>query len=132
MSEVNYLTDLFQCEFESSKRGLLKSVRWACELYITLPPASANSSSITNVDSSIQFEYAYRMGKSCFDMSEFDRCAFFTKESVSREGRFLHFYARYMSAEKKRLDSMIDTGPQATTGPNDNITSVSIDLETGM
>lgn len=122
MNESAYRTDLIQCEFECRLRGLFKTTKWACELLITLqPPASTSNEKDSLVGPS---EYAYKMAKSCFDLSEFDRCAFFTKESATREGRFLHFYARYLSAEKKRLDSMIDTGPQASTGPNDSITSV--------
>lgn len=122
MNESSYRADLVQCRFESRTRGLIKSAKWACELYITLPPPPASSSS----DNELKFptENAYDMAWDCYDTSEFDRCAFFAKESTIREGRFLHFYARYLSAEKKRLDSMIDTGPQASTGPNDNITSV--------
>jgi anaphase-promoting complex subunit 8 len=51
---------------------------------------------------------AFLMAKSYFDLREFDRCAFFTKDCKSERAVFLHYYSRYMSGEKKRLDNATD------------------------
>ena len=66
----------------------------------------------------------YLMAKGYFDLREYDRCAFFTSSCVSKlnssgneenNGKkagkleFIHFYSRYLSGEKKRLDNMTDT-----------------------
>ncbi len=48
------------------------------------------------------------MAKSYFDLREYDRCASFTKDAVTPRVLFLHFYSRYMSGEKKRLDNATD------------------------
>ena len=48
------------------------------------------------------------MAKGYFDLREFDRCAFFTKDAKSPRVVFLHYYSRYMSGEKKRLDNATD------------------------
>ena len=50
----------------------------------------------------------YLMAKGYFDLREFDRCAFFTKDAKSPRVVFLHYYSRYMSGEKKRLDNATD------------------------
>ena len=51
---------------------------------------------------------AYLMAKSYFDLSEYDRAAFFTKDCQNPKTVFLHFYSRYLSAEKKYLDDMTE------------------------
>ena len=50
----------------------------------------------------------YLMAKSYFDLREYDRCAFFTRDGKTSRVQFVHFYARYLSGEKKRLDDMTD------------------------
>jgi len=51
---------------------------------------------------------AYCLAKSYFDLKEYDRAAFFSKPLTSHKGRFLHFYCRYLSSEKKKLDDMTE------------------------
>ena len=50
----------------------------------------------------------FTLAKSYFDLKEFDRAAFFARKLTSNLGRFLHLYARFMSAEKKRMDDSPD------------------------
>ena len=47
-------------------------------------------------------------------MNEFKRTVYFTKDSVNSETKFLYFYSRYLSTEKKRLDRMVETDCLAT------------------
>ena len=56
-------------------------------------------------------EDMYILGKSYFDLKEFDRAAYFTEQCRSPKVRFLHLYSRYMSGEKKRVDNMTDVPP---------------------
>lgn len=124
MDEASYRVDLIQSRFQSKLRGLNQSAKWASELVNSLSsPISSNDLCFNN---EVLSHSDYVMAKDCFDLGEFDRCAFFCRNSTSREGRFLHYYSRYMAAEKKRLDMMVDTNPHATSAPHDNITSVSL------
>ena len=53
------------------------------------------------------------MGKSYFDVREFERAAFFTAECSSNKGYFLHIYATYLAGEKKKDDDAVEaTSPQ--------------------
>ena len=58
------------------------------------------------------------MAKSFFDLKEYDRAAHFTEECSSDLCVFLHLYSKYMSAEKKRVDSeteVMKTSAASTT-----------------
>src|SRR5581483_8811525 len=70
------------------------------------------------------------MAKSCFDLNEYDRAAFFAKGSSTREGKFLYYYSRYMAAEKKRLDLLAETSAngQMTTPSSSVSMDVSLSL----
>lgn len=119
MDEEIVRNDLIECIYQSDIRGLKQSVYWAREMIYCL----------LDVDEYIVKPFIirkdYGMGKSCFDKSEFQRAAFFTRNSKSKEGRFLHFYSRYMSAEKKRLDLMVEINPFPTLSFNDDSLAVS-------
>lgn len=115
--------DLIHSYLQSSARGLKQSAKWAAELLICLPPdQSAMNSSVTSVafanrtmDESCLSQTGpgidtdYFMAKSCYDLLEFDRAAFYSSRAVTKECRFLHYYCRYLAADKKRLDLMAET-----------------------
>ena len=48
------------------------------------------------------------MAKAYYDLREYDRCAFFTKDAKSSRVMFLHFYSKYLAGERKRVDSETD------------------------
>ena len=48
------------------------------------------------------------MAKAYFDLKEYDRSAFFTKDAKSSRVIFMHFYSKYLAGEKKRVDSETD------------------------
>lgn len=48
----------------------------------------------------------FLMSKSYFDLKEYDRCAHFLQNCVKPKPRFLYFYSRYLSIEKKKLANM--------------------------
>ena len=127
--------DLLLCYNKSCVRGLKQSSKWAAELLLSLSKSiesnyHLNASDLNGSDwqtlnqstdaldmSSVARVYSdakYLMAKSCYDLSEFERTAFFTKDSVDSESKFLYYYSRYLSAEKKRLDRMAETNCMAT------------------
>jgi anaphase-promoting complex subunit 8 len=71
----------------------------------------------------------YQLGKSYFDLKEYDRAAFFTKSLTFHQGRFLHFYCRYLSSEKKRLDDMTDTSNSPDTIQLPKLRQLRVELE---
>ena len=49
------------------------------------------------------------MAKAYYDLKEYDRCSFFTKDAMdSPKTLFLHFYSKYLAGEKRRLDAQTD------------------------
>lgn len=50
----------------------------------------------------------YCLAKSYFDCREYDRAAYFTRNSTSPVPKFLNLYSMYMAKEKKRLDNSPD------------------------
>ena len=63
------------------------------------------------------------MSKSFFDLKEYDRAAHFTEDCSSEICVFLHFYSKYLSAEKKRVDSeteVMKTTSTAASSTNNN------------
>ncbi|KAJ3653674.1 hypothetical protein Zmor_012913 [Zophobas morio] len=103
-----------------SERGLNHSTKWLSELYFSLSHVKSPSDDApTRNDCEGELE-AYFMAKSYFDLKEYDRCAYFTKNCTKPKPRFLHYYSKYLSIEKKRLDSMTDTNcPPDPTENND-------------
>jgi anaphase-promoting complex subunit 8 len=68
----------------------------------------------------------YKLAKTYFDLKEYDRAAYFTKDCVTPKARFLHLYSRYLSGEKKKIDDMTDVPPDPTR--NDNLKLLCTDL----
>jgi len=102
---------------ETGERGLMQTSKWLCEINHAIrldstmkdpapaPVAEPDSSSLPPPGPDLD---AYRLAKAYFDLKEFDRAAYFSKSLKFQQGRFLNFYCRYMSSEKKRLDDMTD------------------------
>ncbi len=90
--------------------ALLRFYHSVFSSHVTTPtmPDSTGLSELTAEELDV-----YLISKSYFDLKEYDRCAFFTKKSVESSSSprllvFLHFYSRYLSGEKKRLDDLTD------------------------
>jgi len=102
---------------ETSERGLLQTSKWLAEINHSIrledtgatPPIKTDkvlSSSLPQDGPDLD---TYILAKTYFDLKEYDRSAFFTKSLAFHQGRFLNFYCRYLSSEKKRLDDMTET-----------------------
>lgn len=102
--------DLMRGIYECSQRGLFHTVKWLSEInyafkHIKLFPEELPRYTEDSEDELEEFLIA----KSYFDMKEYDRCAYFVRTCNKPKPRFLYFYARYLSIEKKKLDNMTDT-----------------------
>ncbi|KAH7933485.1 hypothetical protein HPB49_013177 [Dermacentor silvarum] len=108
--------DLLRSRHECALRGLRQSAKWASELAYALrdieacPPDLAPAAAARDDD----LDDTYYLAKSYLDLNEYDRVAYFTKNATGTT-RFLHYYARYLSDEKKRLDDTVE--PIMATGP---------------
>lgn len=116
-------SDLIKCYHGSSVRGLKQAAKWAAEVLSSLTPEEQDSSFTQTY--TVPAEVSYFMTKSCFDVAEYERAAFHGKNSNLKETQFLHFYSRYLAAEKKRLDIQAESCP--TSQLSTNCSSSSID-----
>ncbi|XP_052866586.1 cell division cycle protein 23 homolog [Anopheles cruzii] len=103
---------------ECQNRGLVQCAKWLAELNHGLSDTQVDvkSSQCEHLHTGIAAkEYDdYALAKSYFDVREYDRSAYFTRNSSSPVPKFLHMYATYKSKEKKRLDNMSDSSVVST------------------
>ncbi|KAG5676594.1 hypothetical protein PVAND_006417 [Polypedilum vanderplanki] len=91
---VEVKQDLIKGIIECNKRGLIHSSKWLAEL-------------------NQEFD-SYMLAKTYFDCREYDRAAYFTRNSISPVPRFIYLYSMYMAKEKKRLDNSPDNATLLT------------------
>ena len=111
--------DLLDGIYECSQRGLHHTVKWLSELNFSIGHVKANPVRERPHDATDEEELdVYLVGKSYFDVKEYDRCAFYLRKCVSAKVRFLYLYSRYLSIEKKKLDAITDVN--CPTNPEEN------------
>lgn len=147
-------SDLLVCYLQCNVRGLKRAADWASELSISLSKNSDDNNTTANIDKSLSMEMdpeddrdtdmemfrhqkslldkRYRRALSCFDLGEYDRAAYFASTCRTNDQKFLHFYSRYMSAEKKRLDLMTETTMTINKTALQAFVELRNDLERGM
>lgn len=102
--------DLLEAIHECSQRGLYQSVKWLSELNFSITNHQLPPEDCPKFVETIDKEYdLHVLSKSYFDLKEYDRCGYFIKDCKSPKTRFLYLYSRYLSIEKKKLDSATDT-----------------------
>ncbi|XP_068742918.1 cell division cycle protein 23 homolog [Montipora capricornis] len=110
--------DLLFAVKECSERGLLHSAKWSSELAFSIPSFTSSVYLPKTDYSDEQFVKdfdKYTLGKTFFDLKEFDRAAFFLEGCTSQKAYFLYMYSRYLAGEKHKNDDMTDIlGPQET------------------
>ncbi|XP_068709023.1 cell division cycle protein 23 homolog isoform X1 [Montipora foliosa] len=110
--------DLLFAVKECSERGLLHSTKWSSELAFSIPSFTSSVYLPKTDYSDEQFVKdfdKYTLGKTFFDLKEFDRAAFFLEGCTSQKAYFLYMYSRYLAGEKHKNDDMTDIlGPQET------------------
>jgi len=137
-------SELLRVLKETSQRGLLHTSKWLAEINHALrsvsipenyspkppPPPMAEGETTPAVLASCGPEQdALALTKTYFDLKEYDRAAFFAKELLSPAGQFLHFYSRYLGAEKRRLEDMTDTGSCPDNGQLVQLRQLRVELE---
>jgi len=104
--------EINRVQAECRRRGLTQTTKWLAEINFairTTPlPASVDTLPHHELSPGPELD-TYNLAKSYFDLKEYDRAAYFTRDIASPLCLFLHLYSRYMSAEKKRLDDLVDT-----------------------
>lgn len=148
-------SDLLYAISECSQRGLLHTTKWflpkliyhcsfmylyhvlyiymvfvcyrLAELNYSLKNVKLDTHDLTaNISETCQEEDTYTLAKTYFDLKEYDRAAYFTKDCTNPKVRFLHLYSRYLSGEKKKVDDMTDVPPDPMK--NDNLKLLCTDL----
>ncbi|RIA99063.1 anaphase promoting complex subunit 8 [Glomus cerebriforme] len=103
---------------QCSERGLYFSAKWAAETLEGLPDEPVDNSEMDiSLDSSMIQESTnldlveydkYLLGKSYFDVKEFDRAAYFLESCKSPKCRFLRIYSKYLAGEKRKDEESHD------------------------
>ncbi|XP_020614183.1 cell division cycle protein 23 homolog [Orbicella faveolata] len=123
--------DLLHAVKECSERGLLHSAKWSAELAFSIPsfPSSDHLPKTDYYDPQFVKDFdRYTLGKTFFDLKEFDRAAFFLDGCTSHKAYFLYMYSRYLAGEKHKNDKMMDVlGPQENV-QNQALTSLRAEL----
>uniref|UniRef100_A0A1B0BLD2 Cdc23 domain-containing protein n=1 Tax=Glossina palpalis gambiensis TaxID=67801 RepID=A0A1B0BLD2_9MUSC len=106
--------ELRQGIVECQKRGVVYSVKWLAEIChglagVDIDGEDERDNFDIRLESKAPKEYDnYFLGKSNFDVREYYRAAHLGRNVSSPVFRFLHLYATFMAAEKRRLDSATD------------------------
>ncbi|XP_066254527.1 cell division cycle protein 23 homolog [Euwallacea similis] len=122
--------DILEGIYQCSERGLFQSQKWLSELnfalnHVQLPPRDL-SQPLNNSDN----EYsAFLLAKSYFNIKEYDRCSHFVRNCTSAKCRFIHFYARYLSIEKRKLDNMTETNCRPDPVQNEEMKTLCSELK---
>lgn len=122
------LKGIYQC----SERGLFHAVKWLSELNFALNHIELRREDVPVLQDDCGDEYStFLIAKSYFNLKEYDRCAHFVRDCVTPKVRFLHFYARYLSIEKKKLDNMTDTNCPPDPTQNESLKALCSELKNG-
>ncbi|KAG5676586.1 hypothetical protein PVAND_006409 [Polypedilum vanderplanki] len=115
---VEVKQDLIKGIIECNKRGLIHSSKWLAELNQGIQIVEFENSLIdaNTANAGISHEEfdSYMLAKTYFDCREYDRAAYFTRNSISPVPRFIYLYSMYMAKEKKRLDNSPDNATLLT------------------
>lgn len=117
--------DLLRSYRECSLRGLRHSAKWAAELVYVL--RNVEASAPIHTESLGYLDDTYHLAKGYLDLQEYDRAAFFAKDAKG-PAQFLHYYARYLSDEKKRLDDMVDPVTATNRGASQHLKDLQVEL----
>ncbi|XP_075732642.1 uncharacterized protein LOC142775185 [Rhipicephalus microplus] len=119
--------DLLRSRRDCALRGLRQSAKWASELAYVLRDVEASPPDQAASDDDDDLDDSYFLAKSYLDLQEYDRVAYFTK-NASGTTRFLHFYARYLSDEKKRLDDTVEPITATDRGASQELKDLQAEL----
>lgn len=117
--------DLLKGIHECSQRGLNHTVKWLAELNYALIDIQLPPDSFPNIVYGSEEETdVYLVAKAYFDLKEYDRCSYFTRNSSKPKTQFLHYYSTYLSVEKKILENMTDESCPPDPSKNEPLTEL--------
>ena len=123
-AEIAYVFD--RC----SRRGLSQTSKWLAEINHALKTTSLPQDKVPSPELPPGPDLdTYNLAKTYFDLKEYDRAAFFTRNHSSPLCQFIHIYSRYMSAEKKRLDDLVDTVVSPDSAQLSHLKQLRVELE---
>ncbi|CAH1117785.1 unnamed protein product [Phaedon cochleariae] len=123
--------DLISGIHQCSQRGLNYSVKWLSEINHALKELQLSPDELPqHVDDTQDELEEFLLAKSYFDLKEYDRSAHFLKDCVKPKPRFLYFYSRYLSIEKKKLDNMTDTNCPPDPTKNESLKDLCTEMGT--
>lgn len=107
-NQLQLRMDLIKSRFQSKIRGLNQAAKWASELLDALPIYEDKKLDDFYRNLHVLLDSKFYKSKDYLDLNEYERAAFFTENSTTKETRFLHYYCLYMAREKRRLDLLAD------------------------
>ncbi|BET02763.1 Cell division cycle [Nesidiocoris tenuis] len=104
---------LYKAINDCSSRGLTQSTKWLSELNFAIKNVKVKCTQPYKIAVAEDELDDYYLAKSFFDAKEYDRCAFYASKNSSNVLKFLHYYSRYLSLERKKIDSLTElfSGP---------------------
>lgn len=112
-----------------SQRGLNHTVKWLAEMSFALKNVECTESYIPVYDDCGNELEEFLLAKSYFDLKEYDRASHFVKSCSNPKPRFLYFYSRYLSIEKKKIDNMTDSNCPPDPTKNEALEQLSTELK---
>lgn len=104
-------TELWTCHILSEQRCLRKACEWAEDLLFALPE-EGEEKLLAKLEKDLNFPTGdfnprFEHAKTCIELHEYDRAAYLLRDHLDDDkSRFLHYFAKYKGAEKKRFDLM--------------------------
>ena len=88
-------SEITRVQGECSRRGLLHTTKWLTEINFAIKSVTPAETAAdkSELPSGPELD-TYNLAKSYFDLKEYDRAAYFTRDLSSPLCRFLHFYSR--------------------------------------
>ena len=123
-------TEICRVQAECCRRGLNQTSKWLAEINFAMRTTSLPPDQVPGPELGPGPDLdTYNLAKSYFDLKEYDRAAYFTRDMSSPLCQFLHIYSRFMSAEKKRLDNLVETVTSPDTSQLSSLKQLRSELE---
>ena len=106
--------EISRVQTECCKRGLNQSTKWLAEINFAMKttPLPADQVPAPELSPGPDLD-TYSLAKSYFDLKEYDRAAYFTRDKNSPLCKFLHLYSRSVSVSVEEGDH---SNPGLTAG----------------
>lgn len=121
--------DLLEGIQKCSQRGLCHTVKWLSEMSFALKDIETSEMYAPSYEDCSDELENFLLAKSYFDLKEYDRAAHFVKDCLNDKPRFLYYYSRYLSIEKKKIDNMTDTNCPPDPTKNESLKNLCTELK---